>query len=108
VSLPAVDRNLSEIITRAQHRGMRVLLAGMEAPPVNGFDYSIQFHLLFPRLAARHDIPLVPFLLAGVVLNREMNGPDGIHPNAAGARRIAATVWPYLEPLLRQVSSAAA
>jgi acyl-CoA thioesterase I len=84
-----------------------VLLAGMEAPPLGGFDYSIQFHLVFPRLAAEHDIPLVPFLLTGVVLNPDMNGPDGVHPNAAGARRIADTVWPYLEPLVRQASAAA-
>jgi lysophospholipase L1-like esterase len=29
-----------------------------------------------------------------------MNGDDQIHPNAAGARQIADTVWPFLEPLL--------
>jgi lysophospholipase L1-like esterase len=40
------------------------------------------------------------FLLAGVALDPELNGEDMIHPNAAGARRIAATVWPYLAPLL--------
>jgi acyl-CoA thioesterase-1 len=108
VSLQAVERNLDEIITRARDRGIRVLLTGMEAPPLNGFDYSIQFHLLFPRLAARYDLPLVPFLLAGVILNPDMNGADGIHPNAAGAMRIAATVWPYLETLVRQVAPAAA
>jgi lysophospholipase L1-like esterase len=44
---------------------------------------------------------LVPFLLAGVALNPEMNGDDLIHPNAAGARQIAATLWPYLEALTR-------
>ena len=108
MSLQAIERNLAGIITRAQDRGIRVLLTGMETPPVNGFDYSIQFHLLFPRLAAQYDIPLVPFLLTGVVLNRDMKGPDGIHPNAAGAHRIAATVWRHLEPMLRQVSPAAA
>ena len=114
VSLTTVERNLDEIITRARDRGIRVLLTGMEAPPdisrggLAGFDYSIQFHLLFPRLAARHNLPLVPFLLAGVILNSDMNGTDGIHPNAAGARRIAATVWPYLETLVRDVAPAAA
>jgi acyl-CoA thioesterase I len=45
-------------------------------------------------------VPLVPFLLAGVALVPELNGPDGVHPNAAGAERIADTVWPYLQPLL--------
>jgi acyl-CoA thioesterase I len=44
----------------------------------------------------------VPFLLTGVALNPEMNGDDEIHPNAAGARQIADTVWPYLEQLVAQ------
>jgi acyl-CoA thioesterase-1 len=48
-----------------------------------------------------YDVPLVPFLLAGVVLIPDLNGPDFVHPNAAGAQQIAQTVWPYLEPLLR-------
>jgi len=111
ISLSAVERNLDDIITRARERGVRVLLTGMETPPIissGGFDYSIQFHLLFSRLAGRYNIPLVPFLLSGVILNPNMNGPDGIHPNADGARRIATTVWPYLEPLVRQVAPAAA
>jgi acyl-CoA thioesterase-1 len=45
-------------------------------------------------------VPLVPFLLELVALNPDMNGDDLIHPNAAGARQIAATVWPYLEPMV--------
>jgi acyl-CoA thioesterase-1 len=65
-----------------------------------GLSYSIAFHRIYPRLAAALDIPLVPFLLSGVVLNPALNGGDGVHPNAEGARRIAATVWRYLEPML--------
>jgi acyl-CoA thioesterase-1 len=48
----------------------------------------------------------VPFVLTGVALVPEMNGGDGIHPNAAGAQRIAETVWPYLEPLLQTRAAA--
>jgi len=59
---------------------------------------------LFPQLAARYGIPLVPFLLEGVALDPQMNGPDGFHPNAAGARRIADTVWPYLDPILARTA----
>ena len=54
----------------------------------------------FSRLASRYDVPLVPFLLAGVALNPEMNGEDEIHPNAAGAQRIADTVWVFLQPMV--------
>lgn len=100
VAIATVERNLATIIERAQARGIRVLLCGMETPPLNGWNYSVEFHRLFPRLAARYNVPLVPFLLETVALNPELNGDDAIHPNAAGAKVIAATVWPYLEPLV--------
>jgi acyl-CoA thioesterase-1 len=101
VPIATIEQNLSSIIELARARGIRVLLCGLETLPTNGFDYAIAFHNLFPRLRDRYDLPLVPFLLAGVVLVPDLNGPDGFHPNAAGARRIAETVWPHLETLLR-------
>lgn len=64
-----------------------------------GWNYALAFHDIYPRLAAKYHVPLVPFLLAGVALNPDMNGDDQIH--AAGARQIADTVWRFLEPLLR-------
>jgi acyl-CoA thioesterase-1 len=97
----SVENNLAEIVGRGQSRAARVLLCGMETPPTHGLTYSIAFHALFPRVAATSGIPLVPFLLDGVALVPSLNGPDLVHPNAAGAQKIAETVWPYLEPLLR-------
>lgn len=102
VSIATIEKNLAAIIERAQAREIRVLLCGMETPPFNGWNYSVEFHRLFPRLAARYNVPLVPFLLAGVALNPEFNQADDIHPNAAGAALIADTVWPFLEPLVKQ------
>jgi acyl-CoA thioesterase I len=96
-----VRRNLSTIIDAAQARSIDVLLCGMETLPTHGWDYMLAFHRLFPAVASEHRVPLVPFLLEGVALVTEMNGPDGVHPNSAGARRIAETVWPALERLLR-------
>lgn len=105
VEIADIERNLSGIIERAQAGGIRVLLCGMETPPFRGFNYSLEFHRLYPRLAARYGVPSVPFLLEGVALNPELNGDDGIHPNAAGAGLIAETVWPYLEPLIAQAAA---
>jgi acyl-CoA thioesterase I len=100
VDVSTVEQNLSTIIDAAQGRGIRVLLCGMETLPTHGWDYTVAFHYVFPRLAQQHAVPLVPFLLAGVALAPDMTGPDGFHPNAAGARRIAETIWPYLESLV--------
>jgi acyl-CoA thioesterase I len=105
--IATVEQNLGTIIERARERGIRVLLCGMETPPHHGWDYTVEFHRLFPRVAERYGIRLVPFLLAGVALNPDLNGRDGIHPNAAGARLIADTVWPYLEPMIASAAATA-
>lgn len=105
IAIDTIEQNLSTIVERAQARGIRVLLCGMETPPLRSWNYSVEFHRVFPRIASRYGVPLVPFLLEGVALNPELNGDDTIHPNAAGARRIADTVWPYLDALVSQVAA---
>ena len=102
VDITIISRNLNEIVERAKQRNVRVLLCGMETPPLRGIAYTLAFHNIFPALAREHRVPLVPFLLAGVAFDPDMNLDDLIHPNAAGARRIAETVWPYLEPMVSE------
>jgi acyl-CoA thioesterase I len=103
VPVETVRAQLDDIITRAMTRGIRVLLCGMEAPPLNGLRYSLAFRGVFPGLAREYDLPLVPFLLTGVVGRPDMNLEDWVHPNALGAERIADTVWVFLEPMVRRV-----
>jgi len=97
-----LKQNLSRIIERAQARHIRVLLAGMEAPPNFGRDYIVTFHQVYPALARQYQIPLVPFLLDGVAANPALNQRDGIHPTAEGARLVADTVWTALKPLVEE------
>jgi acyl-CoA thioesterase-1 len=106
VPVTELRRNLTSMIERAQSRNIRVLLCGMETPPTHGFQYTIDFHRVFPDLASTYDVPLMPFLLMGVVGLPEYNLGDRVHPNARGAQLIADNMWPYLEPLLKQTMSA--
>jgi acyl-CoA thioesterase-1 len=92
--------NLGEIITRAQTRGITVVLTGMEAPPNYGEAYTAEFRQVFSDLAREHDVVFVPFFLDGVAGVPALNNPDGIHPNAAGARIVADRLWKAIEPLL--------
>lgn len=101
VPVPTIEQNLLAILQRARERNVRPLLCGMETPPTYGLDYSVAFHFIFPTVARQQSAPLVPFLLAGVALVPELNRADLVHPNAAGARRIADTVWAYLGPMLQ-------
>jgi acyl-CoA thioesterase I len=101
VPVSAIEQNLLAIVQSARDRNVRPLLCGMETPPTHGLDYSVAFHFIFPTVAQQQSVPLVPFLLAGVALDPDLNGPDLVHPNAAGARRIAETVWTYLAPMIQ-------
>jgi acyl-CoA thioesterase-1 len=96
--------NIQAIIdrVRAASPGVRILLVGMEAPPNLGTRYTSDFRKVFPDLAERNGATLLPFLLLGVAAVDSLNQGDGIHPNSAGSRRLAETVWSALLPLLEQ------
>jgi len=102
-----IDRNLRAIVAQARQAGAQVLLLGMQIPPNYGPDYTAAFAAIYPRVARDLQVPLVPFLLAGVGGISELNQADGIHPTAAGQVKVAANVKPYLEDLLRQSRRAA-
>lgn len=100
VPAATVERNIAAMIERAQARGINVLLCQMEAPPVGGLAYTIEFHRVYSRLAERYKLPLVPFFLIGIIGNEELDLNDTLHPNAAGHRVVADAIWPYLRPML--------
>jgi len=95
--------NIQAIIDRAREQtpAPRIILVGMAALPNYGFRYARRFKAVYPELAKRNDVPLVPFLLQGVAGVDSLNQADMIHPTAAGQRRVAQTLWPLLERVLR-------
>jgi acyl-CoA thioesterase-1 len=97
-----LKQNLTEIITRAKQRGIKVILTGMEAPPNYGPLYTAEFRQVFRELAKEHDVAFMPFYLDGVAGVASLNLSDGIHPNAAGSRVIEERLWSVLEPLLEK------
>jgi acyl-CoA thioesterase-1 len=102
VPIEQLKSNLSVIIEEAQRRGIAVLLVGMDALPLHGWDYSLAFHRAYDEIAARYGIPLVPFVLVNVMTNASLMQSDRAHPNQAGARAIADLIWPHLKPLLKR------
>jgi acyl-CoA thioesterase-1 len=100
---PAAMRdNLAAIVARLRASGAQVLLAGMLMPPNYGGEYTREFAAVYPEVARRTRVPLMPFLLDGVAAEPRVLQPDGLHPNAAGHQIIAEKLWPYLRPLLRR------
>jgi acyl-CoA thioesterase-1 len=104
VPVAQLSANLSQIVERAQARGIAVLLCAMEALPLYGWAYTTAFHNAYLELAARYRVMLVPFILQNVIGNPRLMQGDHAHPNADGARAIADVIWPHLEKILAEPS----
>ena len=98
---PAETRsNLETIIRRLQAAGVTVVLAGMKLPPNYGKDYTARFAALYPEVARKYQVSLMPFFLEGVAAREALNQADGIHPTEAGYQVIVEQLLKTLEPLL--------
>jgi acyl-CoA thioesterase-1 len=100
---PAVSqKNLQTIIerVRARYPAAKIVLAGMMMPPSMGEAYARTFAAMYPNLAAKNELTLVPFLLEGVGGQPELNQADAIHPNPAGHAQIAETLWRGIQLLI--------
>jgi acyl-CoA thioesterase I len=102
LDVAATQRNITQIVRRVQRTQPRasVLLVQMEAPPNFGRDYTSRFRGMYSAVACETGVMLVPFLLEGIAAVPELNQADGLHPNAAGAERMAANVWKVLKPVV--------
>jgi acyl-CoA thioesterase-1 len=95
-----MEANLDQIVTRLKEAGVKVMLAGMYAPPNLGKAYADAFAGVYPRLAKKHDVPLYAFFLEGVAADRSLNQGDGIHPNEKGVAIIVERLAPELRRFL--------
>ncbi|MCB0343263.1 MAG: arylesterase [Bdellovibrionales bacterium] len=94
------EENLDRAIALGLKNQVKVVLAGMKVPRNYGPQYIKEYDALFGRLAKKHNIPLIPFLLEGVGGVVEMNQPDGVHPNEKGHEVMAKLVAQHLEKIL--------
>jgi len=95
-----MKKNLATVIERGTAKGATILLAGMEAPPNFGADYTREFREVYAELARERQVRYLPFLLLGVAGDQSLNQADGIHPNVRGAQIVADLVWAELKPAL--------
>jgi acyl-CoA thioesterase-1 len=102
-----IQNNLQQIIdkVKARNPNVRLVIAGMQLPNYAADDYVSAFRKMFNDLVAKNGAALVPYLLQSVAGDPSLNLPDGIHPNAAGQKILAETVWHVLEPVARGVAT---
>jgi len=90
------EANLDAILTSLQGRNVKVMLAGMLAPPNLGTDYGKRFNGLYPELAKKHQVPLYPFFLDGVAAHPDLQLSDGMHPTVQGVGVMVKNMLPAI------------
>lgn len=95
-------KNLGSILqkVKTKYPSVKLVLAGMQAPPNMGQAYTTAFRDMYPNLAKEHGATLIPFLLDKVGGIPDLNQGDRIHPNEKGQVIMRETVWAVLSPLL--------
>lgn len=101
LSPEATRTNLDGILSELHRRGLPAMLTGMVASPNMGPDYAATFNPIYPDLAKKYDLPLYPFFLDGVVGHRDLQLPDGIHPNAKGVETMVARIAPMVADTIK-------
>ena len=99
IPLTETKKNLQSIIdkVKAKYPNAKLVLAGMQIPPNMGQQYATEYKNIYPALAAKNQITLIPFLLQGVGGDAKLNQHDGIHPTAEGHKIVAENVWKVLK-----------
>lgn len=97
--LKAIRTNLHKLVAESQQAGAKVVLLGIMLPPNYGPLYAEPFARMFKQLAADEQLPLVPFLLAGVATDPMVMQADGLHPTSDGEPKVLDNVWSVVAPL---------
>lgn len=94
--------NLEKMILKFKEKNIPVILLGMKAQASSGVIYRQKFNTIYVDLAKKYNILLVPFFLENVVLVKDLNIADGIHPNREGYEKIVKeNVLPVVNKFLR-------
>ena len=96
IATDLIKSNIDAIVKLLKQNGIIVVLGGMQMFQNLGQDYTEEFSNLYLQIADSHDIILIPFFLADVGANPQLNQTDGIHPTAEGYRIIVENIYPYV------------
>ena len=98
-----IKNNIEEMINLSIKKGVKVLLMQIRILPNYGRRYQTSFESIYKEVSQENNIPLIPFMLNDIALNKEMMLDDGIHPNATAQPLIAKFLYTNLLPLMSEV-----
>jgi acyl-CoA thioesterase-1 len=95
--------NLDQILATLVNAHIPLVLGGITLPPNYGANYVRQFNVVYPELAVKYHVPLLPFMLQGVFGTPGMMRADGIHPTDQGNEIVARNFLPLVEAQLKKM-----
>ena len=95
-----VKQNLTEMISIAKAKDVKVFLMQIKIPPNYGKRYQKLFESIYDDISKDSKVELLPFMLEEVALKSDLMMRDGIHPNEKAQPLIAEYVYKSLVPLL--------
>ena len=98
--LDKTTQNLEKMIEQAHKANAKVLLIGNQIPQNYGKRYTEMFYKLYEKIAHKHKLAYVPFMLDGVALDKSLMQEDGLHPNEEGQPLVLQNILPSLQPIL--------
>jgi acyl-CoA thioesterase-1 len=101
IPVESTAANLDQMAATLTQAKIPTVLAGITLPPNYGPEYVKPFTAIFPTVAKKYHLRLLPFLLIHVYQDSRLMQPDGIHPNGAGNEIVAKDVFELVKPLLR-------
>jgi acyl-CoA thioesterase I len=100
--IASTRENLDQIVSTLLQSGAKVVLGGITLPPNYGPDYIRQFNQTYALLAAKHHLPILPFLLKDVYGVPGDMQADGIHATDKGNAQVAQNLMPLVLPMLKK------
>ncbi len=102
IKIETIEKNLAKLIETIQKNKHPILLIGVRIPPNYGREYTDAFQNIYPKLAKKYHILLVPLLLNGIDENRNLIQADGVHPTEQAQNQMLDNVWVELKKILNK------
>jgi len=101
----STEHNLDTIFAKLREAKVTIWVIGMMSPRNLGPEYVKAFDAIYPKLAAKYQAALYPFILDGVADHPELAQADGMHPNPEGVNVVVAHMLPFVNKNLDEYAA---
>lgn len=98
-----IKRNIQAMVDLAKAADVEIMIQEMQIPSNYGRRYTQMFTALYNELARENNVPMIPFFLADIAIDKSLMQNDGIHPTAEAQVKIVDFMKPKIEALMYEI-----